>query len=461
MPENKLSEQDLKDIAEAKAAYQEYLKSFSVKKEEEESKPDYSMALDATGRPITEDIVAGGAALADLAGRALDYGAGFGRTGAGKLGVIPGVESEKVTKEDFINALMGKAPSSEELLQRSGAEEGLPTFAKGLAIDVALDPLTYLSFGTAPTIKAAGKAAKLVEKAGEKIYRSAPMMQALDKQAIKMNKKFADEVVTKPSEILMKAGISGTNENIAKESGNLMDALLTKRDAILKQADEAGAVVDPNEAMKYLDLKKSEYVGGKNPYKKQAAEKVSEQVFDYRQLEPLTPSEMAEVNADFYTKFKDAYRKGDVGKIEDTLIKQQGYGTKKAIENSVERALPGMGQELAKTNADLSALLTVQKKLSSEGSKQGKKMITEVDAIVGAFNPWAAVAKKGAALTMSDFGRTTGGRGIRSLGLGGQELAKKLTEGSFAQKVLGAGLESGLRQGMWIDMLKQEQEKQK
>lgn len=456
MSKEQLSPQDLADIEEARAAYQEYLKSMAPP-EQEKSIKDQAIEAGLTGL--------------DYAGRGLDWAGGLARTGAAAA-IDPFVEAELVKSEDIMKALEGQAPGTAEYLERAGSGDlgsvDLPLVGKvtgrdvaGFAGDVLLDPLTYVSFGTAPAIRAAGKAGKIAEKAGKGIYKSAPMMQALDKQAIKMNKKFADNIVSKPSEILMEAGISGTNENIAKKSGDLMDTLLTKRDEILKQADEAGAVVDPNEAMRYLDAKKSEYIGGKNPYKKQAAEKVSEQVFDYRQLEALTPSEMAEINADFYTKFKDAYRKGDVGKIEDTLIKQQGYGTKKAIENSVEKVLPGMGQELAKTNADLSALLTVQKKLASEGSKQGKKMITEVDAIVGSFNPWAAVAKKGAALTMSDFGRTKAGQGIRKLGLGAEDLSKKLTEGSFGQKALGAGLEGAARQGLWIDMLRQEQEKQK
>lgn len=440
----------------------------------------------------------------DIAGRTVDYPAGMVRGAvAGGLEALTGKELV-----DIKDVLEGRAPESSQILEKLGVPEGyslsdiIPSMysetgkgirlqkggfldpsargASGLALDIATDPLTYLSFGTSAIAKPGLKAiSKGAETAGKTIYKSAPMIKALDKEAAKINKRFASEVTNLPSNVLMNAGIAGTNEQIAKKSNDLLSTLLEKRNAILQTADDAGATIDVKKAMEPYEQFKNSILAGKDEYKKEAVKKVDSMIVDYKKLgerpaqyveetvfDPetvsmvtkkvevapaqtaLKPSEMAELNSSFYTKFKDAYKRGDVGKLEDPIIKQQGFGAKKAIEDSVNKAVPGLGDELAKVNADMSALLTVKKKIGTEGTKQGKRFITEMDAIIGAYDPMIGAAKQVGKLAVSDWARTKAGSGIRKFGLG---------VGSLAEKPIAGGLtESALRQGIWTDMLKQE-----
>lgn len=437
-------------------------------------------------------------------GKVVDLPGGLARSGiAGALETITGKDLV-----DIKDVMEGKFPESSQILEKLGVPEGyslsdiLPSMysetgeglalqkggfldpsargAAGFALDVATDPLTYLSLGTSAIAKPGLKAiSKGAETAGKTIYKSAPMIKALDKEAAKINKRFASEVTNLPSNVLMNAGIAGTNEQIAKKSNDLLSTLLEKRNAILQTADEAGATIDVKKAMEPYEQFKNSILSGKDEYKKEAVKKVDSMIVDYKKLgekpaqyveqtafDPetvsmvtkkvevapaqtaLKPSEMAELNSSFYTKFKDAYKRGDVGKLEDPIIKQQGFGAKKAIEDSVNKAVPGLGDELAKVNADMSALLTVKKKIGTEGTKQGKRFFTEMDAIIGAYDPMIGAAKQVGKLAVSDWARTKAGSGIRKFGLG---------VGSLADKPIAGGLtESALRQGVWMDMLKQE-----
>jgi hypothetical protein len=448
----------------------------------------------------------------------LAYPGGWIKEALAKTLVEPRLEREIISREE---ALKGEVPSGAKLLETkfgmgpgSSLSDYLPSMysetGKGLAlqkgglfdptargfygaaIDAFTDPFTLFGLGNAGKIsKAVETAGQVLPKTGAYIYKNAPTIRALDSAAVKLNKRIAENVVAKPSDVLLKYGVSGSNKNIVKEAEQVMADLYNKREGILKAADEAGATVDVNKAMAPYDLEKAMIEKGKNPYKKQAAKKVEGMISDYRDLAPreeiiksekifdplkqeyapketlvqtaqapLKPSEMADINADFYKKYKDAYRKGDVGKLEDDLIKQQGFGAKKAIEESVEKAIPGMGKELSKTNSELSSLLTVTKKLGTEGAKEGKKVLTEVDAIVGTFNPWAMAAKQGAKALGSNTVRTMAGKGIYSLGKGIEPILTPLGKGlAPVSKVLATPL--NLPPQLWLEMLRNKQGEQK
>lgn len=98
--------------------------------------------------------------------KALDYTSGAGRTAA--MGVADlarltasgfDFDNFKPTSRpgDFTRMVKGEAPTTEEMLDRSGMEEGALRTGIGFAGDVALDPATYLTAG----VGAAAKLGKL------------------------------------------------------------------------------------------------------------------------------------------------------------------------------------------------------------------------------------------------------------------------------------------------------------
>lgn len=102
----------------------------------------------------------------DVALKALDYTSGIGRTaamGITDLARLAGsgfdLENFEPTAQvgDFTRMVKGEAPTTEEMLERSGMEEGALRTGLGFAGDVALDPATYLTAG----VGAAAKLGKL------------------------------------------------------------------------------------------------------------------------------------------------------------------------------------------------------------------------------------------------------------------------------------------------------------
>jgi len=100
-----------------------------------------------------------GSQIFDYGMRALDYTGGLTRTAIAGA-ADPFVEGDLVNQDDVINALKGKAVTTEEVLDRSGMEDGALRTGLGFAGDVALDPTTYMSGGISALAKL-GKAGKL------------------------------------------------------------------------------------------------------------------------------------------------------------------------------------------------------------------------------------------------------------------------------------------------------------
>ena len=101
-----------------------------------------------------EDVPGIGSQALDMGMRALDYTAGLGRVSAAGLSELVSLGESGVTRsDDIMRALKGEAPTTEEYLERSGMEEGALRTGLGFVGDVALDPATYLSGGTAAAAK--------------------------------------------------------------------------------------------------------------------------------------------------------------------------------------------------------------------------------------------------------------------------------------------------------------------
>lgn len=133
-------------MASEKELYQRYL--YEKYLEEKSAQKDEESILSQAG---------------DVALKALDYTSGIGRTAAmgltdlGRLAASGfDIENFQPTSrpDDAMRMLQGQAPTTEEMLERSGMEEGALRTGLGFAGDVALDPATYLTAG-------AGAAARL------------------------------------------------------------------------------------------------------------------------------------------------------------------------------------------------------------------------------------------------------------------------------------------------------------
>lgn len=102
----------------------------------------------------------------DMGLRALDYTSGVGRTAAMGLSDLARLTASGFDFDNFSptsqvgdieRMAKGDAPGVEEMLDRSGVEEGIGRTATGLAGDILLDPATYLTAG----VGAASKLGKL------------------------------------------------------------------------------------------------------------------------------------------------------------------------------------------------------------------------------------------------------------------------------------------------------------
>jgi hypothetical protein len=223
-----------------------------------------------------------GSKALDYGLRALDYSSGVGR---GAVGGALQAASGKDLGVNFLDVLRGKAPTTDQMMERGGVPQGgelsdlIPgmysetgqewtKFQKGgmldpsargtvgFAGDVAADPLTWLSLGTAPALKAGIKAgsrsaqildrtinpiARGIEGTGEMIFKSG--VKKLDAKAVERG----GEAV---SPYLLENGIWGTNKGIQKGMDSRLADLGLQRSALYDEAARAGAVVDPAAASK-------------------------------------------------------------------------------------------------------------------------------------------------------------------------------------------------------------------
>lgn len=220
-----------------------------------------------------------GEAVLDVAGRGLDYVGGIARTPI--LGGLTG----QLKSEDIYRALRGQAPGAAEFAERAGVPEGgklsdvipgmysktgsgLPLQAGGwadptlrgtggMAADIALDPLTYLSLGTAPALKTAGAMGKLgkAAQAGSKVVGE--NMDKLGKFSYRQGLKKVDEFAAKynkdgvlaPSQVLQKHNIWGTAKSVERQADDVMHDLKIDYDNIVDEAAGRGAEVDIRRSM--------------------------------------------------------------------------------------------------------------------------------------------------------------------------------------------------------------------
>lgn len=363
-----------------------------------------------------EDPSIGSQAL-DYGLRALDYAGGITRTGIAQLADLA-TEKELVQEGDWEKAIKGKAPDTEQFLDRSGMQDSIGRTALGFVGDIALDPTTYLSGGATalPKLtklqKLMSPAAKLADVAGNKMIRSG--VSKIDETLELAGK-------GKLSDIMIEEGIVGTNKHIKKKLNTLGNRFAKERKEIYSAVDNAGGVVDPGKIIddftKYTSKMRAK-TG--NAIGDEIAESLETQLLKalpesgamtMQQASNIKTQIRKALPENFYGPFgnvKDEYKKG-VDKLSNIFQKN--------IENVAEDAIPGMGKEIAEKNKKWSVLLDADSPLGREArNASGKNYITSVDAMVGA-GSFVGAGRKGAgtmlvAKKLADAAKTTGVRTV-------------------------------------------------
>jgi hypothetical protein len=409
----------------------------------------------------------------------LDYAGGIARTGVADIAdTVSG--GGKVTGEDWkaaLNPSDGKlAPDTADYMERFGVPEGAKANlfpevripftdvklgegetsvrdAVGFAGDVALDPLTYATFGASGLAKegakqaakgglrevlgrgmqGVAKGATAVSDAtmagGKKLYKSG--FKKIDERLLEKNVKPISDVMWE------RGRLTGGPESLQEQAEVLNKAIEKDRGALYDQADSLGAQVDMESASKKA-LTESQRLQGVR-----GAEDVGKSLEDYVKgyyqpkdapqsfnpltlrdepvkLPPLSVREASEVKTRFWDSLPDnAFNK--VGKVKGDakkVNKLMGGGTAEEIVNSANKVKPGLGDEIDLLNQDWSSIIAAQKPMMTEVRKANtKNAVSSVDGALGGMtmaNPGAGAAvlagKKFGDLSKGSWFRTKGGK---------------------------------------------------
>lgn len=433
-----------------------------------------------------------GSQALDYTLRALDYPAGYAR---GAVGALAGQSREG----DLERVVKGQAPSTSEYMERAQIPEGAklsdaipriysktggglplekggpldPTVrgVTGFAGDVALDPLTYLTLGTASAAKNAGLLAKLKKPltpiktlevpVGKSIYASG--LKDVTQEGVKKGK-------TEVADTMLKYNISGSAKQMSKQVEDTAGALLTERDSLLKAADEAGAEVNMSKAMSGMKKEAEKMILSGDPQLQDIAKAFLEKAKEYEMLDAKTikiptgeqaqiGTKMAEtgrldmsnpyspkpelkevpVMGDMMTDqiipgvspsrasgFKTSLYQGlpnsqfDIAaktKPGGKLQEKMAIGIKNEIEKTADKIQDGLGDQIRQRNKELGDLLTIRKASMNAAKKEGNKnVVTAIDAALAAAAPQVYASKKAADIAKTAWVRTKAGKNLYKAG---------------------------------------------
>lgn len=385
----------------------------------------------STGKPSREEMLMAlkgnapqaeepglGAQAFDYGMRALDYAGGLSRTTLAQM-ADTFTDKNSVTGDDFMKALKGKAPGSEELLGRFDIPEGasvqLPFLGEtsvrdvgGFALDVAADPLTYLSLGALPGAKYAAKGLNVAKKPlsnlGKKVYKSG--FKNIDEALANKGKK-------ELSEIMLERGVTGTTKNIEKQANKIADNLLAERTDLINKLDGGGARVDFSNA--FDDVIKQNDELRRVPGQRAQADDLAGKILEYADEGQVPLAQATKAKTMLYDSLpQSAYNVYGPTKGGTEFTKNMSKAIKDAIEKAAEESSQGAGSKIAGLNEDLGTLLSSRKPLQRQvGKATTKDAFTSVDGGLAAINPLAALTKKGADLSKTTYFRTKLGKGLK------------------------------------------------
>lgn len=355
----------------------------------------------------------------DAAGRVLDYPGGLLRTGIAQAGEALSPKDDIVTKEDWMSAAKGKAPSSAQYLERAGLDEGpsanLPLLGKtslrdveGFGLDVATDPLSLIAKGIRP-VKAG------LEGVGSKMFKSG--LKKVDERLV--------EKSAKPiSDLLMEEGKWGRTKSLLEDTKKIGSEAGADRGLLYDKATEMGAKVDMASVTKGAEKEIAKMRN--DPGLKPMADKFDELLERYREQGAVDMKTASEWKTNLYNSLPEsAYDpsgklKGPAQKFQKALARD----FKDAIVDSGNKVEKGLGDEINKLNETMQTTITAEKPMRMQVRRDNtKNAISAVDGMIGGYglaDPMTAAgilaAKKLGEASKSTAVRTGGGQLLRKLG---------------------------------------------
>jgi len=352
----------------------------------------------ASEAPVESEVMSLGMNVLDKAGRVLDYAGGLTR-GAVSEGIDAFVPGDVYTGEDWKKALVGKGPTSSEVLEKFGVGEmgnaGPITGrgAAGFALDIASDPLTYASLGTLPLAKygakalraAGGKIGKGVKSASKNYYQFG--LRNLDEVANKTNleKQIFDDFVPKkaPSEIAFEKGIVGGNESVYKQLADTAQSNVVQRNKILSElgestADINKALMEPTRSFRSM-AKEADTVFA--PENAAAAKQAKDMIGGIRRKLGKNPTinQLESQKRILGDSLKDASSQLRLNTNEKLLKNSARKGLREESVNALNKARVGAGDDFSRLGYETESILSGLPKQLREVIKEGRKTpITQV-----------------------------------------------------------------------------------
>lgn len=421
-----------------------------------------------SGAPAAPEEPGLGMKALSAIGSGLDYAGGVTRAAAANVAdaVVPG---EIATKEDLLNALKGNAPGTAEYLERSGVPAGyslsdalgdklysetgdeLLKFKKGGALDptargaagfvgdVALDPLTYLSFGASAAAKAASKGAKLGPKS-KALANLRPYLNPIETAAESAGKKYyksafkgIDETLAQAgkgpiSEELFESGFRGNMRDALRESKNLKSKAGSEIGSVYKEGAEAGLTAPMSKVTSEASDIVSKMKKSPNVDVVSGADKLDELVKGYAQRGEAVPLDQlhawgTEARQLANPRFFDP----NVSRVpyKDDILGSIGMSASKVGKESLE-GTPELLDRLEKANQTYATTKTATQKggplLSAARAESKKNPITVIDLMLAGgatLNPYSLgvlATKKAGEKIMSTSGKTNIGKALNVTG---------------------------------------------
>lgn len=385
---------------------------------------------DVAAAPAQEQSVGG--QVLDAAGRVLDYPGGFARAGLASAASTLSGQDNVVKPEDLKAALKGKGPDSAEYLRRLGVGEGgsfnVPGLGKvtqrgaaGLALDIATDPLTAISklAKAAPYLKKAlGAPGKVMEAAGEALYRSG---------LSKIDDKLAARGEDALSSLLIKEGAPvGTQAQIAQKASAMAETMGKLRQGLYDKINQAGVAIDTSQPFKKAEA----VLAGmrRDPTLHAAADTLQEMLNQYKSAGKVGVDVMSEWKTNLYESLPASAFDG-FGKLKGRAKEFKGAlasDFREAIIEAGNKADKGLGDAINALNEKWGTLLSAQKPLAGASGGVMDKLGASIDGILlGSGHGWALAGKKALDLGNTTAAKTAAGRVLMELGK--KDLTNKLT----------------------------------
>lgn len=400
-------------------------------------------------QPTDEPMTAKKAAMAglDYLGRGLDYAGGLARTGLARS--PQAMLAQKLaglnitSQDDLARAIKGQAPKTEEYLTRAGVPEGLKASdivpsaysqtgeewtklqkggwadpsARGVAGfvgDVATDPLTYLSLGTTGAAKTAmNPAAKALEKAGEKLYKSG--FKAADTR-------LAERGLAPVSGYALEQGMWGGRKSLLDQMAKRKGELMKLREGKFKELTQKGASVDFNKAEQQALDNIIEGTSKKYGGQSQAdalLQKLAERPSGDLPSGKASLGMASEIKSDLYGQLPAAAFdvNGRLTSEGKKMLQDLSQGYRKEIVEAANRAEAGAGDYIDKLNAEFAAYANAQKPIRKDlAVSERKNLITQVKGALAAKEPAMAAAMYTAQGLNTPAFRTGAGLAAQRLG---------------------------------------------